>query len=288
MIEALLVITKECLARGLLSCPNLASWPGRSSCAESLPNNISELTFSSFNPGVSWRKRFWYNLCSLVCSSVTTPIALRYNSLECLTSQLYVLESVSCLLEDPADLDSSIVRCPVDRVTASLLAGGELLYCFISVVHRGHSCIQPSIIYCLQVLWGAEDRDWEVNLLAVQITWEWEDMLPPLPRVYCLASVLCSCLDRTLSLKIFKTIFIICVYVCTHTCLNGCGNYCSGSAHCWLEIDCVWDFSVPTTTGSMVTHSCGQASDWKGKEVEGTENFDVAVVVEICRVFFFF
>lgn len=35
-------------------------------------------------------------------------------------------------------------------------------------------------------------------------------------------------------------------------------------------------------------HSCGQASDWKGKEVEGTENSDVIVVVEICRVFSFF
>lgn len=30
-----------------------------------------------------------------------------------------------------------------------------------------------------------------------------------------------------------------------------------------------------------------QTSDWKGKEVEGTENFDVAVVVETCRFFFF-
>lgn len=30
-----------------------------------------------------------------------------------------------------------------------------------------------------------------------------------------------------------------------------------------------------------------QTSVWKGKEVEGTENFDVAVVVETCRFFFF-
>lgn len=42
-------------------------------------------------------------------------------------------------------------------------------------------------------------------------------MLPPLPRVYCLASVLCSCLDRTLSLKSLKPFSLfVCVYVHTH------------------------------------------------------------------------
>lgn len=107
---------------------------------------------------------------------------------------------------------------------------------------------------------------------------------PSPPRVYSLASVSCPCLHRTLSLKSLKPSSLF-VCVCVH--LNGCGNYWRGSAHCCLEVDWVWDFPVPTTTGSLVTILVGKRLIGKEKRWKAQRTLMLQLWLRHVGFFFF-